>query len=66
MKVGLSSYREVCGVAATTIAEELALSFKEKVARLDEVLQTFSDEEMRRLALLLERQLEFHKRPPTC
>jgi radical SAM protein with 4Fe4S-binding SPASM domain len=64
MKVGLSSYREVCGVAATTIAEELALSFEEKVARLDEVLQTFSDEEMRRLALLLERQLEFHKRPP--
>jgi len=64
MKVGLSSYREVCGVADTTIAEELALSFEEKVARLDEVLQTFSDEEMRRLALLLERQLEFHKRPP--
>jgi uncharacterized protein len=63
MKVGLSSYREVCGVAATKV-EELALSFEEKVARLDEVLQTFSDEEMRRLALLLERQLEFHKRPP--
>ena len=51
-------------MAATAIAEELALSFEEKVARLDEVLQTFSDEEMCRLALLLERQLEFHKRPP--
>lgn len=38
--------------------------FKEKVRRLDEALQDFSDEEMRMLAFLLERQLEFHKRPP--
>jgi len=51
-------------VAATTVAERVALSFEEKVARLDEVLQTFSDEEMTRLALLFEQQLEFHKRPP--
>jgi len=38
--------------------------FEEKVRRLDEILQTFSDEEIRKLALLLERQLDFQKRPP--
>lgn len=38
--------------------------FEEKVRRLDEILQTFSDEEMRKLAFLLERQLDFHRRPP--
>ncbi len=36
--------------------------FEEKLKKLDEILQTLSDDEMRRFALLLERQLEFHKR----
>jgi len=65
MKVGLSSYREVCGVAATTIAEELALSFEEKVARLDEVLQTFSDEEMQSPRPFVRAATGVPQTPPT-
>ncbi len=50
---------------SVTIAEgTVAQSFEEKVARLDSLLQTFSDEELRRLAVLLQQQLAFHQRPP--
>lgn len=42
----------------------MSVEFEKKLKRLDEILQTFSDEEMLRLASLLERQLEFHKRSP--
>ncbi|MCS7266111.1 MAG: radical SAM protein [Armatimonadetes bacterium] len=37
--------------------------FEEKVRRIDEILQSLSDEEMRKFALFFERQLDFHKRP---
>jgi uncharacterized protein len=43
---------------------DVSEEFTQKLADLDEVLQRFSDEEMRQVALLLDQQVQFLNRPP--
>lgn len=63
-KTGSEGVVEMAQKLATKQMATSKRDFGEKVKRLNEILQTFSHEEMRKLALIFEHQLDFHKRSP--